>query len=204
MEEAPQVAIAEAGGGELAAGHGLQEREVGGVADAESADAPAVVSGRMRDVIEQVVEGGSVVDDGQGIEVALVGPLREFGATLKVGHPLAERAPRKRPQGIVLERAEDSEVSGFGDGRFDAQDPTGRVVHLDRVAVHPMLDANAFGPVCEAGREFADEVAVCLAAEEAHDVGTLEVQGGVADEGGVDGRQCLGGYVNRMSVAHSV
>jgi hypothetical protein len=66
MEEAAQVTIAEASGGELAAGHGLQEREVGGVADAECTDTPVVVGGRLRDLIEQMVEGRAVVDDGEG------------------------------------------------------------------------------------------------------------------------------------------
>src|SRR3990170_3320983 len=83
VEEAAQVAIAEAGGSELAAGHGLQEGEVVGVADAEGADAPAVVRGRVRDLIEEAVEGRAVVDDGQGIEVALVGPLGELGSTVE-------------------------------------------------------------------------------------------------------------------------
>jgi hypothetical protein len=49
------------------------------------------------------------------------------------------------------------------------------------------------GPVFEAGDDLAGEVAVGLAAEEAQDIGTLEVQGGVPDEGGVEGRERLGG-----------
>jgi hypothetical protein len=35
----------------------------------------------MRDVIEQVVEERGVVDDGEGIEVALVGPLKRKGVS---------------------------------------------------------------------------------------------------------------------------
>jgi hypothetical protein len=149
-EEAAEVAIAEAGGGELAPGHGREEREVGGVADAEGANAPAVVEGGARDLIEEAVEGGAVVDGGEGVEVPLVGPLGEVGAAVKVGDAFAEWAPRPAAGGIVLEGAEDAEVGDVGQGGFDAQD-AGAVVHLDRVAVDPVLDADAFGPVFEAG-----------------------------------------------------
>jgi hypothetical protein len=51
------------------------------------------------------VERRAVVHDGQGIEVPLVGPLGEFGAAMKIGDALAERAPGLATAGVVLEGA---------------------------------------------------------------------------------------------------
>ena len=50
---------------------------------------------------------------------------------------------------IVLARPEDLEVVGASNGGLDAQDAGALVVHLDRVATNPVLDANALGAVLE-------------------------------------------------------
>src|SRR5207245_2589647 len=123
-KEAAQIAVAEAGRGPLATADGLQEGEVGRVADAEGADPPAAVGGGTADLVQEPMEGGAVLDGGERVQIVLVGALR----------------------------------AGL-----------------------------------EAGGEFAGKVAVGLAPQEAHDVGALEVERGVADEGGVDGGEGRGG-----------
>ena len=55
-EEAAEIAVAEAGGGELATGDGGQERDVVRVADAEGTHAATVVLGRARDLVEEKVD----------------------------------------------------------------------------------------------------------------------------------------------------
>src|SRR5207302_645962 len=94
----------------------------------------------------------------------------------------AKRLPAELAVGIVVGRSEDLEVRRSGDGRLHPQDASRLVVHLDRVAVDPVLDPDTFGAVLEAGRQLADELAVSLAAEKAHDVGTLEMKHRVARE----------------------
>ena len=90
-----------------------------------------------------------------------------------------------------MRRAQNLEVGGPGDGRLDAQDAAGLVVHLDGVATHPVLDAHALGTVLEARGDFAGEVAVGLAAKEAHHVGALEVEHRVTGEARIDGAEGL-------------
>ena len=54
-EEAAEIAVAEAGGGELATGDGGQEPDVVRVADAKGTHASTVVLGRARDLVEEKV-----------------------------------------------------------------------------------------------------------------------------------------------------
>lgn len=131
MEEFLEVAVAEAGGGELAARDGLQQREVGGVTDAQRAEAAAAVHDVTCHGVEELRAGSRVVDDSEGVEVALVGALREFGAAMEVGDALAHRPPFELAVRVVVRRAEDLEVEGARDGGFDAEDAAGLVVHLD-------------------------------------------------------------------------
>jgi hypothetical protein len=53
VERVARVAVAEAGGGELATGDGLDEGEVIGIALAEGSDAPNGVDDRMKDGAEE-------------------------------------------------------------------------------------------------------------------------------------------------------
>jgi hypothetical protein len=84
-----------------------------------------------------------------------------------------------------------------------AKRPRGASWRARKTLKSAVLGADAFGPVLEAGGEVAGEVAVGLAAEEAHDVGALEVQGGVADERGIDGGEGRGRREEDVG-AHSV
>lgn len=89
--------------------------------------------------------------------------------------------------GRAFAGAEDLEAGSLGDGGFDAQDAARLVVHFDGVAIGPVLDADAFLAPLQARGELAFEVVMNAgAAEEAHDVGTLEVKHRVTDERRVD------------------
>jgi hypothetical protein len=109
-----------------------------------------------------------------------------LSAAVEIGHTLRQGAPIQLALGVVAGAAEDLEVVRPGDGGLDAQNAAGLVVHLDGIAAHPVLDADALGPVLEAGDDLPGEVAVDLAAEEAHDVGALEVLDRVAHERRID------------------
>ena len=61
-EEAAQVAVAETGRGEFAAGDGLKQGQVLGVAKSEGAEAPAAVADRMGDGVEEPGARCSVSD----------------------------------------------------------------------------------------------------------------------------------------------
>lgn len=65
--------------GEFAASDLSEERDVGGVADAESSDAPRTVEHRRRDRVQNARAGTGLVDDGEAVKVALVGPRRVDG-----------------------------------------------------------------------------------------------------------------------------
>jgi hypothetical protein len=96
---------------------------------------------------------------------------------VEVGDALAEWPPLELSMRIVVTRTKDLEVVGLGDGGFYSQDVAALVVHLDGVAVDPVLHADALVPVFEAGYDLGGEVARCLASEEAHDIGAMEVEG---------------------------
>jgi hypothetical protein len=61
------------------------------------------------------------------------------------------------------------------------------VVHLDRIAVDPVLDANSFGSVEITGRDLAAEPRVNSAAQESQYVLTTKLPQGVSDQTGIDG-----------------
>ena len=93
MEQAAEIPVAEAGGGELAAGDGLKELEVDRVSDAEGAQAAMVVDNGAGDLVEQFSERGGIVDRGECIEIALIGMLRDVRAPVKISDPLAQGPP---------------------------------------------------------------------------------------------------------------
>src|SRR2546430_5866367 len=139
--------------GSLARADGLQEGEVGGVADAGGAAPPAAVGGGTADLVQEPMEGGAVLDGGERVQIVLVGALRDLGPAVEVGDPLPEGAPGEGSAGLVLEWTEDLEVGRLGDGGLEAQD-AGPGVHLGGGAVHPVLDPGALGAVLEAGGGF--------------------------------------------------
>jgi hypothetical protein len=155
VEDGAEVAVAESGGGELPARDGLEEIEIRRVSDAECPNAAVPVGDRLGDAVEALGDRRPVVDRGKGVEIVLVGTLRDFGAAVEVGDSLAQRPPGHRALRSILESTEGLEVGSLGDGGFDAEDAAGLVVHLDRVSSDPVPDPCAFDPILEAGDEIA-------------------------------------------------
>jgi hypothetical protein len=91
MEQKADVAVAEAGRGELAASDGREECDVVRVTGAQSPDALSPVRRRLGDGVQERGERGRVVDDRERVEVSLVGGLGDLGASVEVGDALAQR-----------------------------------------------------------------------------------------------------------------
>lgn len=70
-EDEAEVAASEAGGREIASRDRLEQGEIGGVADARRAGAPATVGGRPCDTIEELGDRRLIMDCGEGVEVGL-------------------------------------------------------------------------------------------------------------------------------------
>jgi len=75
VEKGAKVAVAKASSREFPPADGFQEREIVGIAEAERAEAAAVVDHRPGDGVEDPRARSAIVDDGQSVEVALVGAL---------------------------------------------------------------------------------------------------------------------------------
>src|SRR5438093_966709 len=76
--------------------------------------------------------------------------------------------------------------AGLVDDGLDAQDAAVLVVHLDPVALGPMLDASSLDSMLEIADDLSLEGAVKLAPEKAHHVIGLERKGGMAQKGRIE------------------
>ena len=79
-EQQPQVAIAKASEGELAAADGLQQLGIGRGIGVEGTMPAALVPDRPAEAADQLTQGGGVIDGGQCLQVGVVGGLRDLGA----------------------------------------------------------------------------------------------------------------------------
>jgi hypothetical protein len=71
-ERLADVAIAEAPDDMVAAEHGAEECHVGLGSRIEASDLTAAVANRLRHTAKRAIRWGRIVDDCQGVEVALV------------------------------------------------------------------------------------------------------------------------------------
>ena len=139
VQEGEQVAVAEAVGGEFAAGDGFEELGVGRRERVEGAPAAVVLDDALADGGADFGEGGGAVDGGESVDVALVRGWRDLGTAVQIGDPFPHGPPVAGSVGVVLFRAVDFEVSRVQQRGLDAQHRALFVIHLDRVAVHAML-----------------------------------------------------------------
>jgi hypothetical protein len=65
VDEATDVSVSEASGGELATGDGAEQREVGGIVQAQGAETPGVLDDWAGDDVEGFREGCGVLDRGE-------------------------------------------------------------------------------------------------------------------------------------------
>src|SRR5262249_23730725 len=148
-------------------------------------EAAAVIGNGLGNLVEHSLQTGGILSGSESGEIAVVGLLGDSGTAMNVGDALAERTPPELAVCVVAEGSEDLKASRVGHGGLDSQDVV-RVVHLDRVALHPVLHAHAFLALLEAAGHLAEESTVALAPEETHDIATLEVQRRVPNELWID------------------
>jgi hypothetical protein len=128
MDEAADIAVSEARRRELAPGGGVEQGEIGRVVETQGAETATVLEDGARDGVEELGAGSGVGGGGEGVEVCLVGALRELGPAMEIGDTFAERAPFELAAGLIVGWPEDLEVLGARDGGLDAQDAAGLVV----------------------------------------------------------------------------
>src|SRR5262245_26781555 len=78
------------------------------------------------------------------------------------------------------------EHSGIVDRRLDPEYRALFVVHLDRIAVDPVLDPNSFGSIEITGCDLAAEPRVDATAQESQYILTTELAHGVSDQRGIE------------------
>jgi hypothetical protein len=88
------VAVAKAVQGVLPAEHGGEQGEVGGGRRVEGAGGAAVaIAHRLPEAVEGPLGRGGIVDDGQGIEVAMIGRGRHGGIARQERHAFRQGVP---------------------------------------------------------------------------------------------------------------
>ena len=150
--------------------------------DHGAADARAGFAGR-----------GFVRHAGQRFQIPPVGCRRYLRPPPQLAHAALQGPPRFFPARLALFGAIDLELFGLVDRGFDAQHAAFLVIHLDRVAVDGVFDADAFGPVLEVADDFAVERRRRppagrrdVPAQEAHHVGAGEGAQAVMDQAGIE------------------
>src|SRR5678816_1277136 len=106
----------------------------------------------------QFAEGSGVLARCQGIEVAIVDPLRDLGAAGHVGYTFAHRTPGWLTCVVALCGPVDLEAARVIDGGLGAQHRPLLVVDLDRVSGDIVLEPDPLGAVLEIARDLAGEV----------------------------------------------
>src|SRR5207253_10660527 len=89
------------------------------------------------------------------LQVALVGRLADHRAAGHIADRLAQHAPLLGAARLALPRAEDTHVRRVVNRGLHAQDRALLVIHLDGIAIEPMLDADAFRPLSQVRGDLA-------------------------------------------------
>jgi hypothetical protein len=111
-EEAhPQVAIPQALEGVFTAEDGGEQGEIGGRRGIErTRRAPAAIPHRLHEALEGAIGGRGIVDDGEGIEVAVIGGRGDGGVAREIRHALQQGVPPESPVGAAAGAATDFEL----------------------------------------------------------------------------------------------
>ena len=123
------------------------------------------------------------IDDGQGIEVTLVGGAGDGVVVVEIGDALVHGAPDHLSASLANAESADFELTRLVDDGLDAEDEAEFVVHLQPVVFDPMLDASAGESVFLAiGEDFAVEAGMQPSTEEGEDVLSGELESGVIEQ----------------------
>ena len=132
----PQVAVAEALQGVFAAEDGRKEGEVGGRRGIERTRRTALaIAHGLDEAVEGAVGRGGIVDDGEGIEVTVIGRCGHGGVAREIRDALRQGVPPESPSAAATRPATDFELIGVVDDGLDSQDTAVLVVHVDPVSL---------------------------------------------------------------------
>jgi hypothetical protein len=153
---------------------GLEEVEVDGGAWVKASIASAVAMDGLSELMKELVMGGGVVNDREGVEEAEVGGEGDFGVAIEVGNALGHRKPGLTDLAISCTCPVDLEVVGTVDDGLDPEDTAGLVIHFDGVLLDAVFHASARPTSSVFAGEVALELRGELFAEEGEDVLWLE------------------------------
>lgn len=176
LQELGDVAVAEASHDELTPAYGSQERCILLAPRSQSANTLAVPMGVAANVLSERGDGSGVGGGREGVQVPLVGVVRQLCSALDVRYTLAQGLPSKLSTAFPFLRSIDFKILRTVESGLDPQDTTLLVVHLNRIPFDPMLDPNSFWTVLEVADDLTLEGVMDLLSQEAHHVRTRQVR----------------------------
>src|SRR5579863_2686758 len=194
-QQGTQVAIAEAIQSKFSAVHGNQKPPVVGTEGLQSTDAATFQLGWLAKFTDQLPQWPLMMHGRQRLQIAFVRLLADFGSAMQIGDPLAQPQPRLVFLGMSLARSQDLHVARVVDRGFDPQPGLLLVVHLDRVPIQPMLDADSLGPGFQRGDHVAGPVPpdIRVPSQESQNVLATKCRDGMPHQGRIDAVQRLSG-----------
>ena len=138
------------------------------------------VTRTLADLLNALLSGPGVGDDGKGIEVSRVRREGNLSVSEEIGHSLPHRQPGAHSASVSLAASENAELSRLVDHGLDTKNDPELVVRLDPVLFHPVLHPVAGNPALAVREDFAREGGMELSAQEAQDVLRSHVNRGVS------------------------
>ena len=192
-----QVGVTEAVEQMLALAQDLEQGEVGGTGRIKAGVGALIlaqgfaqafeIAGRLLYRLRQGLYGG------QCLQIAVVGVLAGLLVTIEVAYALVPGDPGHDLLAVAFPAAADLEFTGVIDDGFDAQHAAHFVIHFDPVAFHAVFDPRALLAVFLAVRQdFPIELGVEFPAQEAQNIGGLEVQDGMIHQTRIQFGKLLG------------
>src|SRR5207237_3293317 len=184
-ERATQIGIADALNGKLSVQEELEDGSVLGTDRAQRTIGPTVAGDPLTNRVEQVVRGSDLAHHAERLEIARIGGAGDLHPPSQIRDALSQGQPA---EDALMAAAPDSahlEASRIIDGRFDSQQTTRFVVHLDPVFIDAMFDASPLGALAQLSPGLAAEAAGQRPAEKPEDIFRAEVFHGVMQQAGI-------------------
>src|SRR5262245_12817548 len=187
VQQAAQIAIAEAVDGELAPVNRFQQTRVFFGQGVQTTRSFALPSHWFANRFGQFSQRMAVAHRGQPLDVAFVGSLANLGPALNVGYSFPQALPTFRAIFVPFLAAIHLHVPRVVDDGFDTQHRTLLVVHLDPIGIEAMLDSRSFDATLQVGDHFAFELPMQplsrrLTSQKAHHVTAVKMQPRVAKQ----------------------
>ena len=184
-DDLADITIAESSNGMFATHDGAEHENIlfgGGI---ESAKGSRSFADRFCALAEQLTGRGGVVDDGQSIDVSLIGPEGDLSVLVEVRNAFGHGAPGHKGFAVSYALAPDPKVLRVVDDGFDPQDKPMLVVHFDPIGFNAVLDTRTGPPLFELRNDFSFEDPVESLSEEGHHVLGAETQRCVLQQFGI-------------------